>query len=344
MVKKKKRGGIKNSYAILPDNRLVIRQGDITGYRRVLDGRFTTDEGNNLIYGLRMPSLRESGENIPRLVKLAGTWSLDANHDLELKLRADKEKKDREAIILTGEIVSAERNALVFGLSTESAGGKRSSYLLNLKGRWQADENNRLIFRVKKSRGIEDVLVFDGVWDVGRNNQIVYRYRKFCGGGKKNEEKDISFRGYWEVPENGRLAFWLNAGKTSGFNFRAQVNPIRGNGRKVGFTAAIKISGRKNPVRKTVLLSGKWKFPGKAELVFELEPAARGKKKLLIGALHHVGEDGSVEFTLSNRRRKGLAAGVMFRKKFFAGQADTYLKLRKEAEKSAVEAGIVGRF
>jgi len=47
--------------------------------------------------------------------------------------------------------------------------GKISSNI-ELKGRWQADRNNRITFIVSRTRGSSNTLKLEGAWEVDKNN------------------------------------------------------------------------------------------------------------------------------------------------------------------------------
>lgn len=336
----------KISYEISPDNRLVIRRGDLAGYRQVLDGRFTTDTGNNLIYQAKLPPGERRGTRVSRRIKLTGRWSLDANHDLQLNLEGLSGPYGREKLRLAGEIFSAEKNKLVFAVRTRSGDGRRSTYLLKLTGCWQEDENNRLTFRVEKGHRKHDTLTFDGIWEVNRSHQIIYRYRKYRPGGKTAGEKRIIFRGHWDIRNRKRLCFWLDLEEKSGFEFKVSLNPVRTGAPegKISFRVGIGVSRRREPVRKTVTLYGRWRVGRRAGLYFEIEPSRGRRKKLLLGGNYRINKANDIEFTLSNRRGKVLAAGVTLKRKFFKDEALAFLKLRKAGDESAVEGVFVRRF
>jgi len=211
----------KVSYEISPDNRLVIRRGDLAGYRQVLEGKFTTDSGNNLVYQVKLPASGQEKGGFPRRVKLSGRWSLDQNHDLRFNLTGVSARGEDERLVLAGEIVSAEKDKLVFSLATPSGKKRSSVYLLNLTGRWQGDENNRLTFQVERAPGEYDQLTFDGIWELNRRHQIVYRYRKSRPGSGR--ENSVIFQGHWEIRDGSRLCYWLDRDEKSGFEFKASL-------------------------------------------------------------------------------------------------------------------------
>lgn len=77
--------------------------------------------------------------------------------------------------------------------------GKVLTRILKLGGRWQADENNRLRFLVKKEERKVDVLTLQGIWELNRNHEITYRYEKMDLKTKERLERTVIFKGFWEI-------------------------------------------------------------------------------------------------------------------------------------------------
>ncbi len=340
-----KRTKEKVSYEISPDNRLIIRKGDLLGRRQVVDGTFTSAGGGRLVYQVKVPPAERRRMGVPARISLSGQWSLTENHDLRFSLDETGESAGGK-LVISGDIVGTEKGELTFAVATASAGSRRSVYLLHLGGCWQADERNRLCFRVGREEET-GVLTFEAAWEVNRRQQIVYRYRKSGPGRKKDGEREIVFAGTWDAGGRKRLGYWLDLKRRSGFEFRAEMEPLKVNGREgqVGFRLEIGLSRRNAPVRRQVTLVGKWNFGAKGGVYFELAPSSPGlPARLLVGGNRRMKGEREIEFDLSNGRGRIVAAGVVLKKKFFRDEALLYLKLRKEGAERAVEAALVRRF
>src|SRR3989338_2118402 len=107
-------------YEVDPHNRLVIyktgRKSGLPKFRKVLDGRFKTDELNNLSYHIKAPLSRS--ENIPHQIKLKGEWSLTDDHDLRLTFEKEARETLGDQIALQGEILDVNESSLLFAVTT----------------------------------------------------------------------------------------------------------------------------------------------------------------------------------------------------------------------------------
>src|SRR3989338_10351638 len=185
-------------YEVDPHNRLVLDKSggksDLTKFRKVLDGQFKTDEFNNLSYHVKSPL--SEGEDIPHQIKLKGVWSLADDHALRLTLDKWGRETFGDQITLQGEIVDVSENSLLFAVTTTTKEDTKSIYVLNLGGRWQADEFNRLSFHIKKEEARHDILTFRGAWEINKNHEIIYKYEKARLIRKKSKTHTLVFKGY----------------------------------------------------------------------------------------------------------------------------------------------------
>ena len=142
-------------YEVDPHNRLIVSETGkklpLTRFRRVFDGRFKTGPNSTLIYHIKGPMYGlEAKRKAPHQLKLRGKWSLTKNHHLKLTLNKWRRQTFGDELTIQGEIIAAEANSLLFAVTTRSEKNLDSRYILRLRGIWQADEVNRLIFRVRK--------------------------------------------------------------------------------------------------------------------------------------------------------------------------------------------------
>ena len=162
-----------------PYNRLILDSPGSKGsglprFRKAIDGRFSLDRSNNLIYQIKAPL--SAGENIPHQIKLKGDWSLTDSHRLRLTLNKSGRQTLGDQLTLEGEILDVGENSLLFAITTTSKLDTRTTYVLELGGTWKADSRNRLTFHVRKESGRRNILTFNGVWEIDKRNKVVYRY------------------------------------------------------------------------------------------------------------------------------------------------------------------------
>ncbi len=271
-------------YEIDPYNRLVInnngKKSDLPKFRRTLDGKFKTDELNNLSYHIKHPL--SGKEKVPNQIRLKGEWSLTDNH--ELKLTFDKEARETfgDSITVQGEILDVDKNSILFALTTRTKDNTRSTYVLILDGSWKADANNRLSFHIRKERGRHDVLTFNGAWQINKTHQIIYEYEKAGLVRKKKETHTLTFRGYWDIRENMRISYVLSADTGSAFNFKTSAGIFSKD--YIKYEVGLGLTGRARPLTRTIMLSGRWNIKKDADVTFEIEYEKKKIKAINFGA------------------------------------------------------------
>ena len=144
----------KPRYEIDPHNRLVVsqsgRKSSLPRFRKVLEGHFRVDKNNSLSYHIKAPVPQDT--NIPHQVKLRGEWSLTKKHDLRFTLDKWRRQTFGDKLTLQGNIIDIKKNSLLFAVTTRTKAGTQTTYILKLRGSWQADKHNRLTFRMRKER------------------------------------------------------------------------------------------------------------------------------------------------------------------------------------------------
>ncbi|MFH1247925.1 MAG: hypothetical protein V1490_02085, partial [Candidatus Omnitrophota bacterium] len=144
----------KRAYSVDKNNRLVIKDGR---QKKVIDGKFSVNKNNQLRYWLNEPDAWRRKYGFPKRIELTGNWKLNPNHDLELRLNRASELSGRDTLALKGNIVAVNAQELVFEINTVDKRGLSHVRLIKLSGSWQADQDNRLTFKVKK-KGLPDTL------------------------------------------------------------------------------------------------------------------------------------------------------------------------------------------
>lgn len=307
---------MKLRYELDPQNRLIIRKNKTlkgpARYRQVLEGEFKIGPRSSLIYEIKTPLAADPDAQIPNKMKFTGNWSLTDNHDLKLTLDRSELQQYRDELILKGEIVSADANSLIFAAANRT---------LTLKGAWQADEENRLIFKVKKESSSPDSLTFEGGWEVNKSNEIVYRYTKTYLKRKEKIEREIIFRGHWKFIDDYKLIYALELKGDSAFELKFGIGS-----RIIPKEDAIQFeigAGLRKSLRskttviaspKGITLYGKWKVNKPLEVSFEVNYG------------------------------RGIRAELTLSKKLFKGQLEPYLKLSRSKDESGAQLGVAFRW
>lgn len=331
-------------YELDPHNRLVLKSGkksDLEKFRKVLDGRFKTDENNELSYRVKTPLSKD--ENIPHQLKLKGEWSLTDNHDLRLTLDKQGRETFGDKVTLQGEILDVNKNSLSFAVTTKTKGNTQSTYILNLGGSWKADKNNRLSFHVKKESGKYDILTFKGAWEISKNHRIIYEYEKAELIRKKRKTHTLIFKGYWDIKDKVRISYILSKDAGSIFNFEASAGILRED--YIRYEVGIGSAAGEPPVKRTVRLFGKWKLKKGAGLIFEVEYEDKKTHAIIFGAEAKMTDEDTVIFKLKNDiENKDMGMSVELSHKILKGEGVAFIRLLRSKRESAVYSGAARRW
>jgi len=329
-------------YEVDPHNKLVASD-HLTRFRRVFDGRFKLGPGNSLIYHIKGPMYGlEAERKAPHQVKLRGKWSLNKNHDLVLTLDKWRRQRVGDQLTLQGQIVAASANSISFSVTTRSRENIATRSILKLEGKWQADERNRLTFRVKKGEGKHDTLTFDGIWEVDKKHKIIYRYKKAQLLRKTVLEKTLIFEGSWDITKRNRLSYKLTLDGKSAFEFKTGLGFLVKDYIKYEF--GIGVSDKEQPVKRTVTLYGKWKIKKNVGLLFEIEYEKGKAKAIVFGADAKLTKKNELKFKLKNELRKDLNLELKLSRKLLRGDGETFLKLLKSKKEASIYAGSAWRW
>ncbi len=314
----------KNKYSVDNKNRLVIND-------TVVNGSFSTDKNNRLIYRLNEPRAWRRKHGLPGKIIFIGNWSLNENHDLDF-LVADR--KDR--LSLEGKIIAVESHKLVFAINQ---GPVSRICLLKLSGSWGCDEASRIFFSASKKPN-PDILTFEGGWKLNGSQQIVYTYQKTDLKRKTKVLSELRFSGFWQITSANRLTYILSRGTNSGFDFKVQLEtpnlyPQDG---KIKYRLG---AGVKGAVPKTICLYGTWKFSRRLGLVFEMEYAKGEIHSLVFGTEVDFGKNNQIAFNLKDRHGEELGISLIFTHKLLrqAG-AEWFLRLKHTREGSGIDTGM----
>ena len=327
-------------YEIDPYNRLVLNdageKGDLEEFRRVLDGQFKVDGNNNLSYHIKSPLSED--EEIPHQVKLDGNWSLTGDHKLRLALDKEGRETFGDQLTLTGEILDVDKNSLTFSVTTRTGAGIQTTYILDLQGSWKADESNRLSFSVRRERGIYDILTFSGAWEMGENHQIIYRYEKAALIRKEKEVHTLTFKGYWDIKDKTRVSYILDADSASAFDFTASVGALEED--RIKFEVGIGAERRGMPVKRAIVLFGRWTLKKDTGLLFEVEYGDKDTCAIIFGADIALSDKDTVSFKLkSSTDNKDTGITLELSRKILKGDGELFLRALASGNELAVYAG-----
>lgn len=327
-------------YEFDPHHRLTVKTGGMRGIRKVLDGQFKISDHNTLTYHVKSPVPK--GIKAPHQVKLKGTWVLTKDHELRLVLDKWRRETFKDQLTLQGEIIDVRKNSLLFAVTTRTKDERLSIYALELCGSWQADAYNRLSFRVDKGRGRYDPLIFEGAWQVNKNYQIIYRYKKEELTQKKKRVHALVFKGYWDIRDKARLSYVLDKDIGSGFDFETSAGLFKKD--YIKYELGIRVSRKRQPVKRSITFLGKWKVKRNAGLVFEVERGERKIQSLVFGAQMRLTDKEAVLFNLRNDLNRGMGVELELSRDIFKKEGQAFLRLLQSKQESAFLIGFGRRW
>ena len=216
---------VKLRYEVDPHNRFIIGKSrtkrGISRFRHIIEGRFKIGRGNTLLYHIKAPSRTIANQlNLPHQLKFKGSWSLTEEHNLKLTLNKWRRQRIGDELTLKGKIIKIDAHSLLFAITQRTKENTTSTYILKFEGNWQADKNNRLIFRVRRERSNYDLLVLDGIWEVNPKHRIIYHYEKRLTKRGKRKKRSLLFNGFWNLTKRRVLTYRLDLKDKSAFDFR----------------------------------------------------------------------------------------------------------------------------
>ena len=331
-------------YELDLNNRLVLKSGKkstLTGFRRVIDGRFKVNKNNELSYRVKSPVSR--GHRFPNQFRLRGEWSLTNNHDLRLTLDKESRKTFGDKVTLEGKILDVKANSLLFAITTKTKEGVQKTYVLNLGGAWKTDKYNRLSFHVKREKQRTDILTFKGVWEINKNHEIVYRYEKALLIRKKRKIHTLIFKGHWDIKKRLRISYVLSKDTNSVFDFTARAGILKE--RYIKYEVGIGLKRKAKPLKRTVTLFGRWKMKKASWLTFEVEYENKKIREIVFRADARLTNKDTVLFRLKNDvENKSIGVSLKLSRKILKGRGEAFVRLLKSKHESALYAGATQRW
>ena len=267
---------------------------------------------------------------------IEGRWKLTPRHELQYRRAGGAEE-----LVATGELVSAEPLGLTFRFEKESLQEDTRRREFQLKGRWQADPRNRLTFLVEREEGKANILTLEGGWEVGPGNEIQYRFERTEQKKGARSLHRIRFDGFWEVGEDRRLAYVLEAGSNSAFRFRGafQTDSIRQKQGLLRYQIGLEAEGRGKGPLQTVTLFGKWKLSRDLSLEFEIPYSSGFRRAISFGATYTWNRRTSVSARLTTPGGGPLGVELSLHQEFLQGRGEAFVRLRRSLKETAAEAG-----
>lgn len=307
-----------------------------------IDGYFEITEDNSLVY---------TANNLPQWFKAAGytekisfdgSWNLNANYELEFKVKDKGKLREEGVLTLKTEIVGAENDKLSFSLKTFNKNKQTQFRILSLAGNWAVDEHNQIYFAVIRKTS-PDTLTLQGRWLLSGNQEIVYRYTKTDLKKKDKSVYTVTFKGFWEITESQRLTYIFSAGSTTRFDFRVQLETPNVYPKEGTLKYRIGIGLKETVLQEPQIISlyGVWKFSRNLGLIFDMEYSEGNFHAIKFGAEVNLNKRDEISFSVTNFKGERLGFNLLFSHKFLEEfDAQAFLQLKKASEESGVYAGI----
>lgn len=316
-------------YEVDPHNRLVVsRPGPSPAkFRTVLDGIFRIEKFGQLSYHVMKPQ----DSSIPQKVNLSGNWSLDADRNLVFTFDKWNEGCYGNKLTIKGEVISAKEGSISFSAAARTPGGKTRIYVLTLEGVWRARKDNFIVFRVERTAGSSDELVFEGGWQV-RNNQILCTYTKRGLARGSGSRHSFILTGYWQISEKNRLVYVVN--KRIGSELEFAVSLAQPMPKGLRYEIGIGVT----PAKRTVELFGSWKINDSLGVVFEIPYEDGNVRNILFGAaVRSCG--GMIELSLKDRKGRDLEIKGRFSRRIFEGRGEAFAEALRSGREVSIAAG-----
>ncbi len=327
-------------YTVSNSNQLFLKFPDKKDHK-ILNGKFSIDEDNNLVYEVDKRQHWYKKYNIPDKIHFQGNWELDSDHNLILDIRKERKLSEKK-LRLRGKILKAEEDLFIFQIkSTPEFNTSNISYL-RFRGFWRTDIFNRIVFEIKKLKS-NNSLVFKNAWSVNKNNQITYEYEKL---ETKTKQRFI-LDGYWDIPGKNKLCYIVTKKvKTkhvkSLLNFNVfletpNVYPAKG---KIKYRVKIGLRNRRE--ESLIALNGAWKYGRKFGLIFEMDYGRNKVRRIKFIAQLKIYKKDKLIFALYNSDNFSTGISITFLKhhpQIPNEDFELFLRLKHEGKTPRIDIG-----
>lgn len=312
---------VKYSFKTASDNVLLARPRNSQGAYSALEGEYEFNRSSELCYRLRGPK--------KGIIKLSGTFSLNADHDPVLTLDGHSDGVAGDEIKISGEWIAASSCEFVLSYRLARQNGGFVTRTLRFEGAWDVDRNNRLLFRARMHRGLDSgTLNLEGIWELGKDNRIIYRYKKRLYGKKALSSHEIVFDGGWVISEDLSLSYLLSADSNTSLNFEAKLagHIILADKGAIKYSIGIRVAGSTSGIIRSVTVYGRWVIKSRYELVFEYKRCFGGCDKVTLRGTYRFNKDKDIVFSLKKDIPGTSGASVCFRSRFLGGNAKLFIQ------------------
>jgi hypothetical protein len=306
-------------------------------------GNFSLDPAQRLIYTLRESLFwRRTNGNIPAKLSFDGAWRLTPEYNLELIRSRPGGSARKERLVLKCSSLVNKFDSLVFTLVGSEGPQRDSLELITLKGKWQADEHNRLVFYAL-GKPDPSTIVLSGAWELNRNQQLVYSFEKTDLLTKTKKIHELLFSGFWKLDSRNRLSYSLSGSTHSSFSFRAQLESpnLYPADNVIKYRIGMGLARQARVNQKVISLYGVWKITRRYGASFEMQYANGCIHSIEFGSKVALNKNNEVILSLTNQKDEPLGITLTYTHTFFKkldGQA--FLRLRNSSREKAIEAGI----
>lgn len=325
---------MKIKYSLDSKNRLILKKNS---KKILLNGKFLTDNNNNLFYRINEPLTLRKTLGLPSEISFIGNYSLDPSHNLTLRL------KDGDILVIKSDIIAVENSKLVFEITSHDKDGLTHIHILKLNGTWNADEFNRINFQVKKSTA-PDTLIFENAWEINKNQKLTYKYEKTSLVTKKKTYNTLAFEGFWGISSENKLTYALTSDLSSGFNFKVTLESknLYPEKNSIKYRLGIGLNKGKLNKDKIITLFGTWKFNRKLAVNFDMDYGQ--------GKIHSIGfytqiilnDNDKVIIALKNARMEGLGIELTCTHAFLAeNNATFFIRVNVSKAEKRIESGVL---
>ncbi len=296
-----------------------------------VNGKFSVDKNNNLIYLVVESKAWQRQHKIPKEIRFWGKWRLDDNCDLVLDLQ-DTGKQGKGRLVLKGKILDCQKNYLLFQVKTKALGAKEVISFLKLRGFWQSDKYNRLTFEVTKKEN-PDTLTFKSLWSVNKNQKITYLLKKTNLATRRRVSQNLVFDGFWQINKKNRLKYVLAGSKSSFFDFKAYLQSNNLYPKKGAIKYRIGIGAKEQNKERVVSLYGRWVFSRKLGLSFEMNQGSGKVNRIKFASTINLNKNNRIIFTLKDKDNKPLGATLTFKRNLLSFKdLEYFLQLKKQGK------------
>lgn len=325
-------------YEVDPYNRLVSidRSLSLPKQRRVLEGRFALGSGNSLEYRVKSPS--GDADNNPYQVNLKGRWSLSKNHQAVFTVIRSSGGASGDSFEICGDLIDAKGNALLVSLTTRRDDNTTTTYALELTGSWSVDNNNRLIFKLKRGRDSFDPMVFVAAWQLGVNNEIVYRYEKSQLKTRSKTFNTLILKGAWKLESKNSLNYEIDACPGQSLVFKASLSGCSAD--RVTYEIGTTASGHVKPRMRTISLFGSWRIKKGVGLYFDVTASSGRVSAISFSAEARITPKDTLLFTITDDiKNSDLRMQLELDRRLLGGDGEAFIRMLTSRNGSAVMIG-----